>query len=107
MPEKLTQNIQLLLEVHTKLKLDVVDRDGKGLLHTKLGDLAGENEEVHYMLVENVLEEYEVSWKLLLKPFMNLLKLNKQMHICMLLHSLKEGWVITDFDGCLNGNLRE
>lgn len=63
--------------MRTKLKLDVVDRDGRGLLETKLGDFAGEKEEVHYMLVENVMEEYEVSWKLLLKPFMNMLKLNK------------------------------
>lgn len=63
--------------MRTKLKLDVVDRDGRGLLETKLGDLAGENEEVHYMLVENVMEEYDLSWKLLMKPFMNLLKLNK------------------------------
>lgn len=59
------------------MKLDVVDQDGRGLLETKLGDLAGDNEEVHYMLVENVMEEYEMSWKLLLKPFMNLLKMNK------------------------------
>lgn len=93
--------------MRSKLKLDVVDRDGRGLLETQLGDLAGDQEEVHYMLVENVLEEYEVSWKLLFKPFLNMLKMNKQMHICMLLHSLKEGWVITDFDGCLNCNPRE
>ena len=89
------------------MKLDVVDLDGRGLLETKLGDFADDQEEVHYMLVENVMEEYEVSWKLLLKPFMNLLKMNKQLHICMLLHQLKDGWVITDFDGCLNGNPRD
>lgn len=103
----LTQNIQLLLEVRTKLKLDVVDREGRGLLETKLGDLAQEKEEVHYMLVENVMEEYHFSWRMLTKPFLNLLKLNKQLHLALILHSLKDGWVITDFDGCLNGNHRD
>ena len=36
-PDKFTQNIQLLIEVRTKIKLDLVDKDGRGLLETRLG----------------------------------------------------------------------
>lgn len=107
-PEKLTQNIQLLLEVKTRLKLDIVDQDGRALLEMQLGEKAEQQEEVHYVLVENVIDEYQMlSWKMLFKPFVNLLKLNKQIHLSMILHSLKKGWVITDFDGCLTGNPRD
>lgn len=104
LPDKLTQNIQLLIEVRTKLKLDLVDKQGRGLLETRLGSDSDDSEEVHYILVENVMEEYQLGWRLLLKPFLNLFKLNKQLQACLLLHTLKDGWVITDFDGCLNGN---
>ena len=56
------------------------------------------------MLVENVIEEYNFDWRIFFKPFMNLLMLNNQFRSCFLMHTLKDGWVITDFDGCLNGN---
>ena len=36
LPDKLTQNIQLLIEVRTKLKLNVIDREGRGMIETKL-----------------------------------------------------------------------
>ena len=104
LPSKLTQNIQLLIEVRTKLKLDAVDLDGRGLIETKLNEEGENSEEVHYMLVENVMEEYKFGWRLFLKPLLNLLKLNKQFQACLLLHMLRDGWVITDFDGCLSGN---
>ena len=54
------------------------------------------------MLVENVVEEYELGWKLLLKPFKNLATM--QMRANLLMEALKDGWVVVDFDGCLNGN---
>lgn len=107
LPQKLTQNIQLLIEVRTKVKLDAVDRDGRGLIETKLEKEDEEREEVHYMMVENVMEEYDLGWKILLKPFMNMLKLSSQVRAALLMHTLKDGWVITDFDGCLNGNPRD
>lgn len=89
----------------TRLKLDVIDRDGRGLIETKLnGEDKESREEVHYMLVENVMEEYDLGWRLLLKPFKNLLIKNNQLRASLLMHTLKDGWVITDFDGCLNGN---
>lgn len=56
------------------------------------------------MLVENVMEEYYLDWRIIFKPFMNILKMNKQVQASLMMHALKDGWVITDFDGCLNGN---
>lgn len=72
-PEAFTQNIQLLIEVETKAKLNVVDHNGNKMIETKTGSSSDHLTEVHYMLIENVLEEYSVGWKLLLKPFKSLL----------------------------------
>ena len=89
--DMLPMNFEMLLRIETNLKLNPIDKDGKGLIPEK----EKEYEEVHFLKMESKVCEYEIR-------FGTILKLIKEMANKP---DLKfSDWTLTDFDLQLNGN---
>ena len=81
-------NMQILLKVETKLKLNLIDHNGDSMI------LDADSKETHFMLLESTTDRYELSWRVLKKVFNKFRKPSLEF----------EPWVLVDFDNCLKGN---
>lgn len=89
--EKLTLNFEMVIRVDTNLKLNMVGRDGKALISPDDFD----EEEIHFMRVESVCNEFEISPKTVFRMIKEMFS-KKQLNF--------RDWTITDFDDFLKGN---
>lgn len=90
-PDYMPMTMQLLLKIESKIKLNLIDNDGKSMI-SEYGE--SDTKETHFMLVESITDRYELNWRVIKKVF------NKFRS-----PSLKfEEWVLVDFDNCLKGN---
>ena len=81
-------NLQLLVQIETNVKLNLVDNDGKSMVKDE------GSKEIHLVLFESVTDTYVLGWRII-----------KQAYHKFMNPGLKfDDWVIVDFDNCLNGN---
>jgi hypothetical protein len=89
--DKLTLNFEMLIRIETTLKLNPIYKDGIGLIK----DHEKDDEEVHFVRFESVVQAYEIRMGSILRLFKELIKKPDLQF---------SNWTITDIDQHLNGN---
>ena len=84
----MTMNLQLLVEIETNVKLNLIDHEGKSMIQEPL------DKEVHLVLFETVTDRYDLGLKVFKQLFNKFWRPTLQF----------EEWKIVDFDHCLGGN---
>ena len=84
----MTMNLQLLVEIETNVKLNLIDHNGKPMISDP------DEKEVHLVLFETVTDRYDLGLKVFKQLFNKFWRPTLQF----------EKWTIVDFDNCLNGN---
>ena len=93
----MSTNVQLMLKIETKVKLNIINEDGSALYSEDQKD----DKEIHYMYVESVTDTYEVGFGAL-KQALHQFFFKKEAADKMI-ERMNE-WTVIDFDNCLEGN---
>merc|ERR1712166_685497 len=89
-PDFMSLNIQFLLKIETKLKLNLIDKDQNSMISANDKD----DIETHYLQIESVMERFDMGTGVF-----------RQMWAQFRNPDIKfERFYVTDFDNSLNGN---